>query len=155
MGKISEFFAEQSIPLAGEQRKKMVALDRKFVEMETEIQALKTENLHLKAQVNPLQRQVDQLRDEVQRIQEKATRETEQPLDEKALALLLAIAQGFHVAEKGGETIIKGTRALAAYYLGFLKEKRLIRYIAANYTVDGRYAATQEGLKYLHKARKL
>ena len=84
----------------------MISLDAKFEEMEAQITTLQAENLHLQAQVNPLQRQVDQLREQIQGIQEKSSKNT---LDEKALALLSAIAQGFNVAEKGGASIIKGT----------------------------------------------
>jgi hypothetical protein len=155
MGRLADFFKEQSVPLAGQQKQKMLSLDREFEEMKAERDALKTENLHLKAQVNPLQRDIERLKDQIKQLEKEGATADEQPLDEKAQALLLAIAQRFHVSDGGGEAIIKGTRALAAYYLGFLKERRLIRYIAANYTVDGRYVATQEGLEYLHKAGKL
>ena len=154
MGRLADFFKEQSVPLAGQQKQKMLSLDREFEEMKTERDTLKAENLHLKAQVNPLQRDIERLKNQIEQLEKEGATADEQPLDEKAQALLLAIAQQFHISD-GGETIIKGTRALAAYYLGLLKERRLIRYIAANYTVGGRYVATQEGLEYLHKAGKL
>jgi predicted RNase H-like nuclease (RuvC/YqgF family) len=155
MGRFAEFFKEQSIPLAVQPKQKMLSLDQQFEKMEAQIQILENENLHLKAQVKPLERRIEQLQQQIENMEREAAAADDKSLDEKALALLHAIAQGFHVSDKGGETIIKGTRAQAMYYLGLLKERRLIRYITANYTIDGRYQSTQKGLEYLHKRGKL
>lgn len=69
MGRVADFFREQNIPLAQQQRAKMVSLDRQVEELETKVQVLETENLHLKAEVNPLKQQVQRLE---QKLQEKA-----------------------------------------------------------------------------------
>jgi hypothetical protein len=153
MGRFADFFREQSISLPGQQKQKMLSLDKEFVEMEAERDALKTENLHLKAQVNPLHRDIERLKSKINQLEEATT--TKESLDEKALALLSAIAKNFQIARDGGASIINGTPAQAAYYLGVLRQRGLVRYARANYTLDGRYVATQSGLAYLHKIGKL
>jgi len=154
MGRLADFFREQNITLAGQQKTKMLSLDREFEQMEAKLNVLESENLKLQAEVNPLKRQIDRMQDQVQRAEADLAARNEK-LDEKAEALLVAIAHAHHVSEGRAETIVKGTRARAEYYLGLLKERRLIRYSGANYTVDGRYVATQEGLEYLQKIGKL
>jgi hypothetical protein len=153
MGRFADFFKEQSVPLAGQQKQKMLSLDHEFVEMEAERDSLKTENLHLKAQVNPLQRDIERLKDKIGQLEEPTT--AKESLDEKAVALLSAIAKSLHIAKDGGASIINGTPAQAAYYLGVLRERGLVRYARTNYTVDGRFVASQSGLAYLHKLGKL
>jgi hypothetical protein len=155
MGRFADFFREQHITLAGQQKQKMLSLDSEFEQMKAERETLKTENLHLKAQVNPLQRQVDQLRGQIQRAEEKSAADKNQALDDNSVKLLRAIANRFHVSEKGGASIIGGTDAQAEFHLGILRRRRFIKFAGANYTVDGRYVATQEGLEYLHKIGKL
>jgi DNA-binding MarR family transcriptional regulator len=66
MGKIADFFREQSIVLDGQKKTKMLSLDRQFEDMQAERDSLKAENLNLKAQVNPLQREVERLKNQVQ-----------------------------------------------------------------------------------------
>jgi len=155
MGRLANFFSEQSIPLAEQPKRKMLSLDQQFENMETKIQTLETENLHLNAQVKPLERRIEQLQQQIESMEKTATAADDKSLDEKAVALLSAIANGFHVSERGGETIIQGTRAQSIRYLGLLKQRRFVKYVAANYTVDGRYQVTQDGLEYLHKIGRL
>ena len=66
MGRIADFFREQSITLDGQKKTKMLSLDLQFEEMEAEITVLKSENLSLKAQVNPLQREVDRFKQKIE-----------------------------------------------------------------------------------------
>jgi hypothetical protein len=68
MGVVADFFREQSIPLAEQPKKKMLALDRQFDALKAERDALKAENLKLQAQVNPLKREVERFKQ-----QEKAS----------------------------------------------------------------------------------
>jgi hypothetical protein len=66
MGRVADFFREQSIPLAQQQRAKMVSLDRQVEELESKVQILETENLHLKAEVNPLKQRIKRLEQQVE-----------------------------------------------------------------------------------------
>lgn len=66
MGRVADFFREQNIPLAQQQRAKMVSLDGEIEELEAKVQILETENLHLKAEVNPLKREVERLKNQVE-----------------------------------------------------------------------------------------
>jgi septal ring factor EnvC (AmiA/AmiB activator) len=154
MGRLADFFREQSISLAGQQKAKMLSLDREFEEIKAERDALKAQNLNLQAEVNPLKRQIERMQDEVERTEADLAARNER-LDEKAETLLEAIAQRFNVPRDGGASIINGTSAEARYHLGILRERRLIRYVSANYTNDGRYEATQDGLAYLKKIGRL
>jgi outer membrane murein-binding lipoprotein Lpp len=143
MGRLADFFREQSIGLAGQQKVKMLSLDREFEDMAAERDALKTENLHLKASVNPLKRDIERMQEQIQRA--KAAAETRnEKLEEQAEALLVAIAKRFHISRDGGASIIGGSQPEAQYYLGLLKERRFIRYAFGNYRVDGRYEARRK-----------
>lgn len=66
MGRIADFFREQSIPLAQQQRAKMISLDREVEELESKVKVLETENLHLKAEVNPLKREIERLKNQME-----------------------------------------------------------------------------------------
>lgn len=70
MGRVSDFFHDNNVPLDGQKRTKMVALDRQCEDIESERDRLKTENLHLQAKVNPLERENERLQ---QQLQEKAS----------------------------------------------------------------------------------
>lgn len=63
MGQLAEFFKEQNIALAQQQRAKMLSLHTKFEEAKAERDSLKTENLALRAQVKPLEEKVKRLED--------------------------------------------------------------------------------------------
>jgi len=47
-GRVSDFFREQNIALAQQQRAKMVALDTEFEALESKVKILDAENLHLR-----------------------------------------------------------------------------------------------------------
>ncbi len=99
MGRLADFFREQSIALAGQQKVKMLSLDREFEDMAAERDALKTENLHLKAEVNPLKRDIERMQNEVQRAKAAAAAR-----DEK-LQALDPQCRAFH-AGVGGYTVV-------------------------------------------------
>jgi chromosome segregation ATPase len=93
MGKLTDFFTEQHIVLAGQNKATMLSLDHQFEELEAERDSLKTENLDLKGQVKALGREVDQLK---QRIPEQAGKpisaEKAIHLDETEIRLLKYLA---------------------------------------------------------------
>jgi DNA-binding MarR family transcriptional regulator/DNA-directed RNA polymerase subunit RPC12/RpoP len=66
MGKIADFFREQSIPLAQQQRARVISLDEECEATKTERDTLRTENLKLRAEVNPLRREVERLRNQLE-----------------------------------------------------------------------------------------
>lgn len=66
MGRVADFFREQSIPLGQQQRARMLSLDREFEELAAERDSLKVENLHLKAKVNPLERDIERLKNQLE-----------------------------------------------------------------------------------------
>jgi len=96
MGRLADFFREQSITLDGQKKQKMISLDRQFVEMEVERDSLKTENLHLAAKVNPLEREIERLQNQVQ----KMGSQNHGRLDEIAENILLALANGEYDRER-------------------------------------------------------
>jgi hypothetical protein len=150
MGKVANFFSSQRIPVDGQKRVKMLHLDAKFEEMETEIQVLKAENLKLKSQVKPLERDVKRLKERITEMEVEASQASDEALDEKAHALLAAIAN------KDGRSparVIGGTAAQAEFYRGELRKRGLVRHVFS-YT-NGGWAATQDGLKYLRKLGRL
>ncbi len=67
MGRVSDFFREQNIALAQQQRAKMVALDTEFEALESKVKILDAENLHLRAEVNPLKREIERLKNQVEK----------------------------------------------------------------------------------------
>lgn len=151
MGRLAEFFREQSIVLDGQKKQKMLSLDRQFVEMETERDRLKAENLSLKAKVNPLEREVERLKQEVQ---SKAAHDDS--LDEIAVTLLQAIADSDgRMPKYRTGALLKMTKAQTNYYFGLLERKKYIYQSAVDDDGELMYATEQGGLEYLAKRNKL
>jgi DNA-binding PadR family transcriptional regulator len=66
VGKVADFFRDQSVPLGQQQKAKMLSLDREFVELESKVRILEADNLKLRAEVNPLKKEVGRLENKVQ-----------------------------------------------------------------------------------------
>jgi len=152
MGKIAAFFREQNIPLAVQQKQKVLSLDAQFQQMETERDALKVENLHLKAQVNPLEREVERLKDQIQEMKDKAAAHVEDALDEIAEALLVAIANSSYEFTEIQAAAVTGGPARASYYIGLLIK---MKFIIQTTAMPSAYGTRQKGLEYLKAIGKL
>lgn len=98
MGRVADFFREQNIPLAQQQRAKMVSLDGECGALKAERDTLKAENLKLQADVNPLKREVERLKKQIEQAKAQAvSKATEEHLDEtevKVLTFLASSAMG-------------------------------------------------------------
>lgn len=66
MGQIANFFGQQKITLALQQKQQMLALDAEFETCKLQMTVLKAENLQLRAEVNPLKREIDRLKNQLQ-----------------------------------------------------------------------------------------
>ena len=149
MGRVAEFFREQSITLDGQKKVKMLSLDRQFQDMEAERDSLKTENLSLKAQVNPLQREVDRLKNQVEQNKPKA----HSLLNTVTVDLLKLIANNPNFVVPNLFDHMGLTQLELDYHLDILKEQKLISLSSVS-TRGARYHATPLGRKYLMETPK-
>jgi len=144
MGRLADFFREQTITLAGQQKAKMLSLDRQFEDVESERDSLKTENLNLKAQVKPLEREVERLKNQME---QKNAAQSHGKLDETSEKMLLDVANGSGV--KADVINNAGlSRAKGEHHFDILLKRGLI---AQGLQAMGLsfYSATADGRKYL------
>jgi hypothetical protein len=145
MGKVSDFFTSQGIPLAIEQKKQMLSLDRKFEQMEAKVTTLEAENLRLQTQVNPLEREVKRLKEQIQHESAKEHR-----LDPEEIEILRAIA-----SVDGGLTASQiskrweVSRVRVEHFFNLLVEKRFIYGARVDDDELVAYVLDNEGKAYL------
>src|SRR6266516_963026 len=142
MGRVADFFVEQNIALALQQKKKMLALDNEFSALEAKVKVLEAEKLHLEAEINPLKREVERLKNQAK--QKSASHER---LDEITEKMLLDIANSAGVK---AEVISNAglSHAKGEYHFDILVARRLIARGLQRMGLSF-YNATPEGRKYL------
>ena len=151
MGRLADFFREQSITLDGQKKTKMLSLDRQFEEMETERDSLKAENLSLKAQVNPLQRDVDRLKNQIEGMQGKAAKGHLEEVESKILVTLSTIPgkRGANAPQIADAVGINETKA--EYHLTKLVEANFVHAAYFYTSTPTEYRLGQLGREYLVK----
>ena len=147
MGKIANFFREQKIVLAGQQRAQMLALDAEFEQMETKLKVLEAENLKLQAKANPQEREIERLK---QQINKSAAPVEQAPLHEDAQKMLRLIAskQYWHSKDdvfRQMQASVQLNPVWAAYHFDELQRRDFVH---AEPPI-GFYTATPAGRKYL------
>ena len=146
MGRVADFFREQSIILDGQKKVKMLSLDRQFEDMESERDSLKTENLSLKAQVNPLQREVDRLKNQINSSAAQNAR-----LDEMSEKLLAKLANSDNDTTKDMLiTHFQLSKAKGDYHFDILRENNFAR-LRVVISDSSYWLVTSNGRAYLAK----
>ncbi len=145
MGRVSDFFREQNIALAQQQRAKMVAMDRQVEELESKVQILETENLRLKAEVNPLKKTIQRLE---QQLEQKGPNTVVHNLEPKEIEMMKAIGNAKTLT---ADDIGKGLALHSVpveHYLGRLLKSK---YIVQNHVpmVGAMYSLSDLGNAYL------
>lgn len=146
MGKFSDFFNSQGIPLPHEQKRQVLALDKQFETLESKLKVLDAENLKLKAEVNPLKQEVERLKKQIE--QEAAP---SHKLEQSETDMLLLIAEhpnGLTSPQISG--MLKLHTARTEHFLGLLTKKN---FILAILRMGGhaRYVLDDGGNEYLVK----
>ena len=140
MGRLADFFREQSIALDGQKKQKMLSLDREFVDMELRVQTTEAKLLKLAAEVNPLKRDVERLQNEIK----QTGSQDHTSLDEVAEKILLAVANGEYSRERIFSNL-NVSKVKGDHLFDILAERRLLIY------EFGTTTATPLGRAYLIK----